>query len=48
MKAFVQAFGGLIGVALIGIAFVAALMLVDWIMVKLQQPKDTQDDEAPR
>ena len=34
MKEFVQAFGGLIGVALIGIAVVAVMIIADWLMIK--------------
>jgi hypothetical protein len=46
MTGFLEAFGGLIGVGLIGIALVSALVIADWIMIKLQRKRgDGRDDE---
>jgi hypothetical protein len=49
MNAFVQAFGGLIGVALIGIVFVAVLVIADGLMIKVQEKlRDAGDDKKPQ
>jgi purine-cytosine permease-like protein len=47
MRAFVQAFGGLIGIGLIGIVFVAALMIADWFIVKRAKRSERNEDGPP-
>jgi hypothetical protein len=47
MTAFVQAFGGLVGIGLIGIVFVAALMIADWLILKLRGKRRDLDDDEP-
>lgn len=47
MRAFVQAFGGLIGIGLIGIVFVAALMIADWFIVKWRAKRSERNEDGP-
>lgn len=47
MKEFVQAFGGLVGVALIGLAVLVLILVGDWLMIKLQAKRRGAPRDPP-
>lgn len=47
MMQFVEAFGGLVGVVLIGVAVLAAMIIVDWLMVRSSKKRAEKDDASP-
>jgi hypothetical protein len=47
MREFVRAFGGLIGVGMIGIVFLVALIIVDWLIMNVRGKRDDVNEDEP-